>query len=119
MQLSDSYFLINDANSTESLIEGLTTQIASSLFSVIVTLGRMFCGNIFAGQWSLTEMNTGVVPIIRCQRGSVAEALATKLDARLRDYVLNSRQSLQLDMAGAQLSRPGEFYLLYFPVRNV
>jgi hypothetical protein len=41
LQLNNSYFLIHDANSAEAMLEDLTASIASSLFSVILTLGNL------------------------------------------------------------------------------
>nr|KAJ3420833.1 Vesicle trafficking between the ER and Golgi [Polyrhizophydium stewartii] len=84
MQLSNSYQLLNSPSTTEQQIEDLTSKIAASLFSVLVALGT--------------------VPIIRCPRGNSAEAVALKLESKLRDHVLNSRSSLFSE--GVQLSRP-------------
>ncbi|KAI8917589.1 Sec1-like protein [Powellomyces hirtus] len=76
-QMEDSYHVLNDPASAESQIEKLLDKIVGSLFSVLVTMG--------------------VVPIIRCQRGNAAEVVATKLEARLRDHLLNSRANLFSD----------------------
>jgi hypothetical protein len=43
--------------------------------------------------------------VIKCQKGNVAEAVAKKLDAKLRDNIINSRASLFADKM--HLSRPG------------
>lgn len=37
---------------------------------------------------------TGVIPIIRCPRGGAAEMIAAKLDRKLRDHILNSKDNL-------------------------
>eukprot|EP00842_Homolaphlyctis_polyrhiza_P004965 jgi/Hompol1/546/HPOL_005000-RA len=84
LQMSNVYYNLNNPATTESQIETLTDQIVSSLFSVLVTLGT--------------------VPIIRCQRGTCAEAVALKLDGKLRDHLMNTRSNLFSD--GIQLSRP-------------
>src|SRR5438045_1673521 len=36
----------------------------------------------------------GVIPIIRCPKGQAAEMIATKLDRKLRDHILNSKDNL-------------------------
>lgn len=42
----------------------------------------------------LTELIAGVIPIIRCPTKGAAEVIATKLDRKLRDHVLNSKDNL-------------------------
>ncbi|KAK7203362.1 Sec1-like protein [Myxozyma melibiosi] len=54
-------------------IEEIIDRIVIGLFSVILTMGQ--------------------IPIIRCPRGNAAEMVAQKLDQKLRDYVINSRDS--------------------------
>ena len=49
-------------------------QMVDGLFAVCVTLGT--------------------VPIIRCPKGNAAEAVATKLDAKLRENLKDTRNSL-------------------------
>lgn len=41
----------------------------------------------------LTEYS-GAIPIIRCPKGGAAELIATKLDRKLRDHILNSKDNL-------------------------
>ena len=55
--------MCHNPTSPESLIERLVDQITSALFSVVVTHGS--------------------VPIIKCQKGNIAEAVAKKLDSKL------------------------------------
>lgn len=38
--------------------------------------------------------NSGAIPIIRCPRGGAAEMIAAKLDRKLRDHILNSKDNL-------------------------
>ncbi|KAI9102828.1 Sec1-like protein [Phlyctochytrium arcticum] len=95
LQMNNSYQLLNNPSSAESQIEALIDKIVASLFSVLVTLG--------------------VVPIIRSQRGNAAEVVATKLEARLRDHLLNTRANLFTESGGRNLSRP----LLILLDRNV
>ncbi|KAJ3173938.1 Vesicle trafficking between the ER and Golgi [Geranomyces variabilis] len=88
-QMEDSYRLLNDPSSSESHIEKLLDRIVGSLFSVLVTMSA--------------------VPVIRAQRGNAAEVVATKLEAKLRDHLLNSRANLFSTDAGAvnrSIARP-------------
>jgi sec1 family domain-containing protein 1 len=71
------YFSLNDPTTAETAIERAIDRTVSSLFSVLVTMG--------------------VIPIIRCPRGNAAEMIAQKLDNRLRDHALNSRNNLFLE----------------------
>jgi hypothetical protein len=84
LEMSATYQIVHNPTSPESLIEKTVEDIVGALFSVIVT--------------------NGAVPIIKCPKGNVAEAVAKKLDARLRDNILNSRTNLF--SAKMSLSRP-------------
>jgi hypothetical protein len=53
------------------------------------------------------KYNVGVVPIIKCPRGNAAEMVARKLDSKLRDHVMNSRNNLFADSNAASVQRPG------------
>ena len=46
--------------------------------------------------------DAGSIPIIRCPRGGAAEPIAAKLDRKLRDHILNSKDNL----FSSQASRP-------------
>jgi hypothetical protein len=55
----------------------------------------------------------GVIPVIRCPKGAAAEMIAGKLDRKLRDHILNSKDNLfsssshrPASSAGAASSRP-------------
>lgn len=52
----------------------------------------------------------GSIPIIRCPKGGPAELIATKLDRKLRDHILNSKDNLfsgsKKSAAGVPSSRP-------------
>lgn len=56
--------------------------------------------------------NTGVMPIIRCPKGAAAEMISAKLDRKLRDHILNSKDNLfsaptnRPAAAGTPSSRP-------------
>jgi hypothetical protein len=71
----------------EDEIQGIINQIVNGLFSVVLT--------------------SGSIPIIRCTRGNAAEMIAQKLDEKLRNHVLNSR-NLQHNTASksTQQNRP-------------
>ncbi|KAH8556036.1 Sec1-like protein [Umbelopsis sp. PMI_123] len=81
-----AFVTLNDHSAPESTIESTIDSIASSLFSVLVTMG--------------------VVPIIKCPRGNAAEMVARKLDSKLRDHVMNSRNNLFADSNSASVQRP-------------
>lgn len=68
------YYTFSSGKVEDSIVEGAVDRIVSGLFSVAVTLSS--------------------VPIIRCQPSELAKAIATKLDRKLRDHVLNSKDNL-------------------------
>jgi hypothetical protein len=73
LHLKDAYYTLNSAQAAESAIESTIDRIVGGLFSVVVTMGS--------------------IPIIRCPKGNAAEIIAQKLDRKLRDHVLNSRDN--------------------------
>lgn len=74
MQKEHTYWALNSAKTQDEELDRVIDRIVSGLFSVVVTLG--------------------VIPIIRCPRGAAAEMVATKLDRKLRDHILNSKDNL-------------------------
>ena len=70
----ESYWTFNSAKVEESVQDAAIDRIVSGLFSVSVTMGS--------------------VPIIRCPQSELAKMIATKLDRKLRDHVLNSKDNL-------------------------
>jgi len=66
------YNTLNNPTIPETVIEDTINRIVSSLFSVAVTMETM--------------------PIIRCPKGNAAEMISQRLDQKLRDYFMNSRQ---------------------------
>ncbi|KAL8735515.1 MAG: hypothetical protein Q9181_002758 [Wetmoreana brouardii] len=70
----ETYWALNSANAKDEEIDTLVDRTVSGLFSVVVTMG--------------------VIPIIRCPRGGAAEMIAAKLDRKLRDHILNSKDNL-------------------------
>ncbi|KAI9348761.1 Sec1-like protein [Zopfochytrium polystomum] len=81
----DSYKILNDPSSSDSTIDASTDKIVNSLFSAISTLGA--------------------VPIIKCPRRSAAANIATKLEQKIRDHMINSRNNL-FSEANVGSSRP-------------
>ncbi|KAL1867975.1 Vesicle trafficking between the ER and Golgi [Paecilomyces lecythidis] len=86
----DVYWKINSAETTDDDLDATVDKIVSGLFSVSVTMGS--------------------IPIIRCPKGGPAELIATKLDRKLRDHILNSKDNLfssnKKGAAGVPSSRP-------------
>ncbi|QPG73193.1 hypothetical protein FOA43_000500 [Brettanomyces nanus] len=73
LDMKNVYSEFNDPNTTEDQITSKADQIVSGLFSAILTMGS--------------------IPIIRCNRGGPAELISQRLDQRLRDHVINTRQN--------------------------
>ncbi|KAL2867314.1 syntaxin-binding protein [Aspergillus lucknowensis] len=71
---NDTYWKINSAKTNDDDLDAIVDKIVSGLFSVSVTMGA--------------------IPIIRCPKGGAAELIATKLDRKLRDHILNSKDNL-------------------------
>jgi sec1 family domain-containing protein 1 len=91
---STSYYLLNAPSTTEQAIEAEVDRIANGLFSVVVTSGQ--------------------VPYIRSPRRNAAEMVARKLNAKIRDHLLNATRSgkslFASDGVGVGgLGRPGWF----------
>lgn len=83
--LHNSYTTLHDPTSSDSTIDSLTDRIVNSLFSVVSSLGT--------------------IPIIKSPRRSAATNIATKLEQRLRDHVMNSRNNLFADSMSSSLSQ--------------
>lgn len=67
---------LNRAKASDADVEDVINTIVDGLFSVFATLG--------------------VVPIIRCPKGDASEMVAIRLEAKLRDSLRDSRNSLFL-----------------------
>lgn len=67
--LAKSYVHLNSKEATEESITALADEIAAGIFNVVVTMDT--------------------VPVIRAPRGGAAEFVAVRLDAKLRDHVIN------------------------------
>ncbi|KAK3944069.1 Sec1-like protein [Diplogelasinospora grovesii] len=93
MQKDHTYWALNSAKTSDEELDRVVDRIVSGLFSVVVTMG--------------------VIPVIRCPKGAAAEMIATKLDRKLRDHILNSKENLfssqarpASSSAGTPTSRP-------------
>ncbi|KAM4057500.1 sec1 family protein [Hirsutella rhossiliensis] len=74
MQNQHTYWALNSAKTSDEELDSVVDRIVSGLFSVVVTMG--------------------VIPIIRCPKGAAAEMVAARLDRKLRDHILNSKDNL-------------------------
>ncbi|EPS27073.1 hypothetical protein PDE_02014 [Penicillium oxalicum 114-2] len=87
---NDAYYKINSGKTSDDDLDTIVDKVVSGLFSVSVTMGT--------------------IPIIRCPKGGAAELIATKLDRKLRDHILNSKDNLfsgnQRTVPGVPSSRP-------------
>jgi hypothetical protein len=102
-----AFVTLNDHTAAESAITATIDTIATSLFSVLVTMGNY---NFLRLERFLSVAKcgfVGVVPIIKCPRGNAAEMVAGKLDGKLRDHVMNSRNNLFSESNSASVQRPG------------
>ncbi|KAL2312011.1 Protein sly1 [Schizosaccharomyces pombe] len=73
LQLPKIFHTFHNPSSDEALINSRVQDIVNGLFSVIVTLGT--------------------IPIIRCPQGSAAEMVAQKLNQRLKDHLMNTKDA--------------------------
>ncbi|KAK3679038.1 Vesicle trafficking between the ER and Golgi [Recurvomyces mirabilis] len=70
----ETYWTMNSAQTSDDDLDANIDRIVSGLFSVSVTMGT--------------------IPIIRCPKAGAAEMIAAKLDRKLRDHILNSKDNL-------------------------
>ncbi|KAK0855946.1 Vesicle trafficking between the ER and Golgi [Friedmanniomyces endolithicus] len=95
-----SYFTMNSAQTSDDDIDANVDKIVGGLFSVAVTMGT--------------------IPIIRCPKGGAAEMIAAKLDRKLRDHILNSKDNLfSGNRAGGASSLPSSRPVLIIVDRTV
>ena len=83
----EDYWTMNSGKVSDQELDTAIDRIVAGLFSVSVTMGS--------------------IPIIRCPAGGAAFDIATKLDRKLRDHVLNSKDNL-FSSGG---SRPSSAYV--------
>ena len=87
----DTYWALNSAKATDEEIDALVDRTVSGLFSVAVTMGM---SSILVLSYTITYSPPGSIPVIRCPKGGPAEMIAAKLDRKLRDHILNSKDNL-------------------------
>jgi sec1 family domain-containing protein 1 len=97
----DPYWAVNSGKVEDSVLDNVIDRIVSGLFSVVVTMGKlsyMSYGQEYDYNTSVQPWHcwciAGTIPIIRCPRDSAAEQIAAKLDRKLRDHILNSKENL-------------------------
>jgi sec1 family domain-containing protein 1 len=93
MQNEHTYWALNSATTSDEELDRVIDRIVSGLFGVVVTMG--------------------VIPIIRCPKGAAAEMVSARLDRKLRDHILSSKDNLfstsngrPSSSAGTPTSRP-------------
>ncbi|KAK9457354.1 Sec1-like protein [Dipodascopsis uninucleata] len=86
LALTKVYSTLASPKVQDSEIEAIIDKITMGLFSVVMTMGQ--------------------IPIIRCPRDNAAEMIAQKLDQKLRDFVINSRDSSFNTQAAPNAQRP-------------
>lgn len=97
---NNTYWTMNSAQTSDEELEAATNRIVNGLFSVVVTMGS--------------------IPIIRCPKGAAAEMVAARLDRKLRDHVLNSKdQSLFSSNNQRYSSTPSSRPVLIILDRNI
>lgn len=96
---NDSYWKINSAQTSDEDLDNIVDQIVSGLFDVSVTMGA--------------------IPIIRCPKGGAAELIATKLDRKLRDHILNSKDNLFSSNKKTGVAMPSSRPVMVIVDRNV
>ncbi|KAJ8131851.1 hypothetical protein O1611_g1772 [Lasiodiplodia mahajangana] len=99
MQKEHTYWALNSAKTKDEELDYVVDRIVSGLFSVIVTMG--------------------VIPIIRCPKGAAADMIAGKLDRKLRDHILNSKDNLFNSKSASSAGTPASRPVLIILDRNV
>lgn len=84
--MENVYSTLANPKVREEDIEQIVTKIVNGMFSVVLT--------------------SGTIPIIRATRGNAAEMVAQKLDEKLRNHVLNSRNQIGSNATPASGQRP-------------
>lgn len=112
----DAYWKINSAQTSDEDLDAVVDKIVSGLFSVSVTMGMY---GFASSDLVANVRNSGAIPIIRCPKGGAAELIATKLDRKLRDHILNSKDNLFSGQRKAGAGVPSSRPVLIIVDRNV
>ncbi|KAG9239629.1 Sec1-like protein [Amylocarpus encephaloides] len=99
LRTENAYSVLNSGRTTDEQLDSLVDRIVSGLFSVMATMA--------------------VMPIIRCPKSGAAEMIAAKLDRKLRDHILNSKDNLFSAPASRSSSTPSSRPVLILLDRNV
>ncbi|KAG6100241.1 hypothetical protein E4U31_004069 [Claviceps sp. LM219 group G6] len=99
MQKAHTYWALNSAKTSDEELEAVVDRIVSGLFSVVVTMGA--------------------IPVIRCPKGAAAEMVAARLDRKLRDHILNSKDNLFSGARPSTIGTPSSRPVLVLLDRNV
>lgn len=99
LQQAHTYWALNSAKTSDEELEAVVDRIVSGLFSVVVTMGA--------------------IPIIRCPKGAAAEMVAARLDRKLRDHILNSKDNLFSSSRPSNMNTPSSRPVLVLLDRNV
>lgn len=99
LNLKDVYHTVNSAQVAQTVIEEIIDKVVGGLFSVAVTMGS--------------------IPIIRAPTGHAAEVIAQKLDRKLRDHVLNSRDNNLFSARVGSTTTPAARPVLIILDRNI
>ncbi|KIW07838.1 uncharacterized protein PV09_01756 [Verruconis gallopava] len=83
--ISNAYSILNSPNTSDEELDATVDRIVSGLFSVCVTMEK--------------------VPIIRAPKDGAASLIAPKLDRKLRDHILSTKEQ-SLFAAGSSSARP-------------
>ncbi|SLM41236.1 golgi transport protein [Lasallia pustulata] len=86
----ETYWTLNSAQVKDEELDVVVDRIVSGLFSVVVTMGM----SVQQQPCLPTNSTSGAIPIIRSPRGGAAEMISAKLDRKLRDHILNSKDNL-------------------------
>ena len=89
---ADTYWALNSAQTKDAEIDALVDQAVSGLFSVVVTIGMYKLCRLLQDSPLMPWL--GSIPIIRSPRNGPAEMIAARLDRKLRDHILNSKDNL-------------------------
>jgi hypothetical protein len=85
--LCSNYLALNRPDAKDTDIENIRDTLVDSLFSFLVTLGKIFCTSFVISLVVMNDMTTslpnyclsGTVPVIRCPRGNAAEIVSEVL----------------------------------------
>lgn len=116
MQKEHTYWALNSAKTSDEELERVVDRIVSGLFSVIVTMGM---SQSYTKVRRRLNFSLGVIPIIRCPKGAAAEMVAARLDRKLRDHILNSKDNLFSTQKSSSAGTPSSRPVLILLDRNV